>query len=164
MLMIDIQNPVEIFSEPLTVAAFAPFGVVLDTPRAFERVYFDGALDNYRAHARPSLSLWRLAPHGANALDISILERHEFSSQTFVPLDVARYLIIVAPPGDQPEPAKLRAFIARGDQGVTYGPGVWHHGMTVLDGPADFAVFMWRDGGAGDEQFFDVEPPVRLRL
>ena len=145
------------------MAAFSPFGVVLDTPKAFERVYFDEALANNRTHARPSLSLWRLEPLAVTTLDIKVLERHEFSSQTFVPVDVQRYLIIVGPPGHQPDPSELRAFIARGDQGVTYGAGVWHHGMTVLDGPAAFAVLMWRDRGPEDEQFFDVEPSIRVR-
>ena len=154
----------EILPEPLSMTAFAPFGVVMDTPRAFERVYFDAALDNNRADAQPSLSLWRLKPLGAKILDVKVLERHEFSSQTFLPLEVQRYLIIVAPPGNEPDQSRLRAFVARGDQGITYGAGVWHHGMTVLDGPAAFAVFMWRDGSAGDEQFFDIEPAVRLQL
>ena len=52
----------------------------------------------------------------------------------------------------------MRAFIATGQQGVTYKPNTWHHGLTVLDKPGRFAVFMWRDGGKGDEEFVPVEP------
>jgi len=52
----------------------------------------------------------------------------------------------------------VRAFIATGKQGVTYKPNTWHHGLTVLDKPGRFAVFMWRDGTKGDEEFVPVEP------
>jgi ureidoglycolate lyase len=89
-----------------------------------------------------------------------MLERHEFSSQTFVPIDVARWLVVVAPHavGGGPDVSALRAFIATGRQGVTYKANTWHHGLTVLDRPGRFAVFMWRDGGKGDEEFVAVPP------
>ena len=45
-----------------------------------------------------------------------------------------------------------------GKQGVTYKPNTWHHGLTVLDKPGRFAVFMWRAGTTGDEEFVPVEP------
>ena len=45
-----------------------------------------------------------------------------------------------------------RAFIANGQQGVTYKPDTWHHGLTTLDQPGRFAVFMWR-AGTKDEEF-----------
>ena len=42
--------------------------------------------------------------------------------------------------------------------GMAYRPNTWHHGLTVLDRPGRFAVFMWRDGGKGDEEFVPVAP------
>jgi ureidoglycolate lyase len=77
-----------------------------------------------------------------------------------VPIDVARWLIVVAPHAKAggPDLAAVRAFIATGRQGVTYKPDTWHHGLTVLDKPGRFAVFMWRDGGKGDEEFVPVAP------
>ena len=79
------------------------------------------------------------------------LERHEFSSQSFVPVDVGRWLIVVAPHAAKggPDMADARAFIANGQQGVTYKPDTWHHGLTTLDQPGRFAVFMWRAGTTG---------------
>ena len=53
--------------------------------------------------------------------------------------------------------------IATGRQGVTYRPDTWHHGLTVLDRPGRFAVFLWRDGGKGDEEFVPV-PPFTVRI
>jgi len=35
---------------------------------------------------------------------------------------------------------------------------------TVLDGPATFAVLMWRDGTAGDEEFVPVTTPLTVVL
>ena len=40
--------------------------------------------------------------------------------------------------------------------------GTWHHPVTVLDAPASFAVLMWRDFTAGDEEFVDVKTPVTI--
>ena len=40
----------------------------------------------------------------------------------------------------------------------TYRPDTWHHGLTVLDRPGRFAIFMWRDGTKGDEEFVPVPP------
>jgi ureidoglycolate lyase len=42
--------------------------------------------------------------------------------------------------------------------------GTWHHPLTVLDGPASFAVLMWRDGTTGDEEFVPVDPPLTIVL
>ena len=36
--------------------------------------------------------------------------------------------------------AGMRAFYARGWQGVNYARGVWHHPLIVLDAPGDFIV------------------------
>jgi ureidoglycolate lyase len=57
-----------------------------------------------------------------------------------------------------------RAFVARAGQGVTYALGTWHHPLTVLDGPASFAVLMWRDGTTADEEFVQVAAPVTIDL
>ena len=77
-----------------------------------------------------------------------------------MPIDVARWLIVVAPHAASggPDTSGVRAFIATGKQGVTYKPNTWHHGLTLLDKPGRFAVFMWRTGTRGDEEFVPVEP------
>lgn len=153
-----------ITARPLTAAAFASFGQVIERPAEFGRVYFSDALANGRSTAKGSLSLTRSRPLEAPALTALKMERHEFSSQSFVPLDVSRYLVIVAPHGaaGKPDPMKLQAFVARGDQGVTYGMNVWHHPLCVLDRTGQFAVFMWLDGGKGDEEFVELPVPVTV--
>lgn len=154
-------------AQPLTAGAFAPFGEVLEAPGAPGRAYFDRALANRRPAASPSLSIVVKEPVAALPLRSGVMERHPFSSQSFVPLDAGRWLVVVVPraaEGGGPDMARARAFLARGDQGVTYGVSVWHHPFTVLDRAARFAVFMWRDGTAGDDEFaetppFEVHPP-----
>ncbi len=153
-----------IATEPLTAVSFAPFGQVIEHPADFDRIYFSEALGNARGGAKPSLSVSHARSLATAHLVATKLERHEFSSQSFVPIDVSRYLVIVAPHGadGQPDATRLKAFLARGDQGVTYGMNVWHHPMTALDRPARFAVFMWLDGGRGDEEFVDLSEPIAI--
>jgi ureidoglycolate lyase len=150
----------EITPQPLTREAFAAYGDVIDVPSEVGRTYYEEALGNLRPAARPSLSVSLKAETVDRPLKAELLERHEFSSQTFMPLDVGRWLIVVAPhaKGGGPDVTQAKAFIATGKQGITYRPNTWHHGNTVLDQPGRFAVFMWRDGSKGDEEFVPVSP------
>lgn len=145
--------------EPLTAEGFAPFGEVLAVPDAPGRAVFERALLSTRPEARPSLSLSLKEPAGG-PLAVQVMERHAFSSQSFVPLGPARFLALVAPHAADgtPDMARARAFLAGPGQGITYGADVWHHPLVVFDAPARFAVFMWRDGTVGDEEFVDVAP------
>lgn len=155
----------ELIPQPLTKEAFAPFGDVIDVPETPGRTYYNDALGNWRPDAQANLSLSLKAETPDRPLRSDYMERHEFSSQTFVPLDVERWLIVVAPHASAggPDVAGMKAFIATGRQGVTYRPNTWHHGLTVLDRPGRFAVFMWLDGGKGDEEFVPV-PPFSIRI
>jgi ureidoglycolate lyase len=147
----------ELIPQPLTKEAFASYGDVIDVPQEAGRTYYEEALGNLRPEAKPSLSMSFRVPTPDRPLTSELMERHEYSSQTFVPVDVARWLIVVAPHAAKggPDMARARAFIANGRQGVTYRPNTWHHGLTTLDQPGRFAVFMWRAGTA-DEEFVPV--------
>lgn len=145
---------------PLTAAAFEPFGEVLRVPGVPGRDYFERALRSDRLGAWPSLSLSRAAPLSGTALRVEAMERHAYSSQSFVPLGPTRFLVLVAPhaAAGGPDMERAAAFLAGPGQGVTYAADTWHHSMTVLGAPADFAIFMWRDGTATDEEFVPVTP------
>jgi ureidoglycolate lyase len=153
-----------IMAEPLTVEAFAPFGAVVQAPAAPGRVFVGDTLANARPHAPVCLSVATVPPLAELPLVVNVLERHEFSSQTFVPLRVSRYLVLATldAPGGGPDLLRLKAFIARAGQGVTYAKGTWHHPVTVLDEPGEFAVLMWRDGTKGDEEFVPVATPLEI--
>ena len=47
----------QIDPQPLTREAFAPYGDVIDLPTEAGRHYYEDALGNLRAEARPSLSV-----------------------------------------------------------------------------------------------------------
>ncbi|WP_419899448.1 ureidoglycolate lyase [Roseomonas sp. USHLN139] len=144
----------------LTAEAFAAYGEVLEPPGQPGRVYFERALGSARPGAWPSLAFsWR-DPHPGGLLRVSTMERHQFSSQSFIPLGPSRWVVLVAPhaAGGGPDMARAEAFLAGRGQGVTYAADVWHHPLTVLEVPARFAVVMWRDGTVGDEEFVPVAP------
>jgi ureidoglycolate lyase len=118
----------------------------------------------------------------ADLFDVRILERHPFTPQTFIPMGLGReedggtcYLVIVAPtlqgePRSTGEPKGaggpdlegVRAFVVRGDQGVTYGPGTWHAPMIVLGEKAVEFVVVQYANGVGDEdcQEYEIEDGV----
>src|SRR5256885_13469132 len=114
-----------IIAESLTEKAFAPYGDLLAAPAEFGRAYFDEGLRTSRATAWPSLSVSHVRPLPSLPLEARVMERHEFSSQSFLPLDVARRLVVVPPAGADggPDPSSAVAFIS--------GPG---HGVTVHSG------------------------------
>ena len=104
---------VQVDPQPLTKEAFAPYGDVIVLPTSAGRTYYEDALGNLRAAARPSVSVSQREPTLDRPIVANLLERHEFSSQTFVPLDVDRWLIVVAPHarGGGPDVSAARAFI-----------------------------------------------------
>jgi ureidoglycolate lyase len=145
-------------TRPLNAESFAPFGDVLTAPSEIGRETFDGALANLRSDARLSLALVHKAPTALPQIS-RIMERHRWSSQTFLPLQAKRWLVIVAPHNEDrtaPDMDKALAFIASGQQGVTFAADVWHHPFTVLESPAKFAVATWKNGNTDDDEFVDT--------
>lgn len=146
--------------EPLTRAAFAPFGDVIELDGARQIPINLGTTMRYHdlAHVdvadgggRPLVNLFRGQPRTL-PFEVTMLERHPLGSQAFVPLTDKPYLVVVAPAGAL-EPRAVRAFVTRGWQGVNYAKGVWHHPLIALDGVSDFIVVDRGGGGHNcDEQ------------
>lgn len=146
--------------ETLEPTAFSSFGDVLIPPESAGRSFFSEALSSHRNTAQPSLSISRVELASALPIEVRRMERHQYSSQSFIPLGPLRMLVVVAPhaPEGGPDVSAARAFLAEGGVGVTYGADVWHHPLTLLKTPASLAVLMWSDGGPSDEEFVDVDP------
>jgi ureidoglycolate lyase len=132
---------------PLTAAAFAPFGEVIEAEAARALVINQGhtiryddlaLLDVTDAGGAPCISRFRSTPMRAPIV-LRLMERHPLGSQAFIPLERRPFLVAVAPPGAF-DAAKICVFLARGDQGVNYGKGVWHHFLLALGGVSDFLV------------------------
>lgn len=58
-----------------------------------------------------------------------------------------------------PDLDNIKAFIAKGDQAVTYSAGTWHAPMVVLgEKPIDFVVVQYSNGVASEDcQELDIE-------
>ena len=156
----------QLIAQPLRPEAFAPFGDVLQAPPDPGRIYYDKSLGNGRAMAVPSLSVVLVNPLASLPLEATRMERHEFSSQSFIPLDVGRWLVIVAPHAmtGGPDAEKARAFLAGPGQGITYRMNVWHHALTVLNRPARFTILMWLEGSKTDEEFVSLAKPLTVTV
>ena len=151
----------QVTAQRLEASAFAPFGQVLERPPGRMRHEHAARLFNGRDGVKPNLAI--LCPEPTvPPLRVAKLERHAFSSQAFVPLEVSRYLIAVCPQraGGTPDIERIQAFIAHGDQGINYDVGVWHPPMTVLDSLGAFAMLTWKDGSDADTECADVEADV----
>ena len=150
-----------VVAEPLTVAAYAPFGDVLSADRedvvdhaanqgTARRCDFLVDLQNRRPGARANVGSFRCAPRTLWPMDLAILEKHPASTQVFVPMNAVRYLVVVALGDATPDLGSVRAFVAAPTMGVSYRPGVWHHPMIALDAVTDFACLVWEDGSSDD--------------
>jgi ureidoglycolate lyase len=86
------------------------------------------------------------------------VERHPRAEQTFLPLDVSRYVVVVMPSdaAGNPRLDAAIAFLVPGSIGVIYRAGVWHLGATVLDQVGSFAVLMRRRGDETDDEFRQI--------
>jgi ureidoglycolate lyase len=145
---------------PLTQEAFAPFGRVLVQPTN-GRLDLIEELENARANAKARLSLATLEPV-ALPYTATEMEVHPFSSQAFVPVDLSRFIVLVAPGrGDGgPDTDRMQAFVCDRAAGIMYAANVWHHPMRVLDRQGSFAVLTFVDGTADDETFVPLAEPV----
>ncbi|MCW6511255.1 ureidoglycolate lyase [Lichenifustis flavocetrariae] len=150
--------------EPITAEAFAPFGTLMPPqPGGTGRLDLIDELVNTRESAKPRLSIAAVTSKALPLVAVE-MERHVHSSQAFVPLDGAEYLIMVAPHGPDglPDMAGLRAFRVPGDTGINYRVDTWHHPLTALGEAGRFAVLTFVDGTAGDEQFVPLPEHVSI--
>jgi ureidoglycolate lyase len=155
--------------EPLTAAAFAPFGQVIQASDEAVKIDINqGHAIRYDALAEvdvadgggvPVISIFRAKPLAE--LVLKSFERHPLGSQAFMPLGAHPYLVAVAPPGEF-EPAAIRLFRAEPDQGVQYGKGVWHHFLLVL-GECEFLV-VDRAGPGDNCEEVELAPGERIRV
>lgn len=147
--------------QPFTPERYAPYGEVVQVPppgnpgrlvnQGFVR-RFDHAsqVRSLRPHAELNFALFRCKPRPLEGFTVTLLERHADSTQLFVPLGHARYLVVVALGGDQPDLSTLAAFVAESPLGVSYHPGVWHLPLVSFDHETDFACVVFEDGSARD--------------
>ncbi len=133
--------------EPLTKDNFSEFGDVLEINGAECIVINEGTTERFHALSQLDvtdqkgagiLSVFR-ATARPSPIKIAMMERHPLGSQAFFPLTNNRWLIVVSA-AETPSPDNLKAFWARGDQGVQYAKNIWHHPLLIIEPSQDFLV------------------------
>lgn len=150
-----------IIAQPLTPAAFAPFGDVIDTQGAPDKIINQGLCGRYHDRAalafdggRAGVSLFHAQPR-ALPYRLDMVERHPDGSQCFIPMSMDPFLVIVAPGGAVPD--RPLAFVTAPGQAINFHRGTWHGVLTPLHAPGLFAVVdRIGDGPNLEEHWFDV--------
>lgn len=134
-----------IYIEPLTAAAFAPYGDVLDTSGAPDKMINQGMCERYHDRATidivdgtAGISIFKATPRSF-PIDLDMMERHPEGTQAFLPMNFDAFVVIVAPDVNG-APGVPRAFLTAAGQGVSYNRGTWHGVLTPLHAPGLFAV------------------------
>jgi ureidoglycolate lyase len=134
-----------LLAQPLTAAAFAPFGDVLEATGDF-RLINDGMCQRHHDRAqldfgpagRAGISVFSATPR-ALPYQFTLLERHPEGSQAFMPMSQHPFLVIVALDASG-TPGTPQAFVTNGAQGINLHRGTWHGVLTPLHAPGLFAV------------------------
>ena len=141
----DMTGTRHLTAEPLSAAAFAPFGDVIEAAGASFPInggmcdrFHDLARLDIIGDGRVGVSVADSRPF-ALPLDFTLVERHPLGSQAFVPMSEDPFLVVVAPDEDG-RPGAPRAFLTQPGQGVNYHRNVWHGVLTPLRRPARFLI------------------------
>jgi len=150
--------------EPLTKAAFKPFGDVVEaldaSPIAInqgfaERVNGLADIDVAAGGGHVNISLFA-AKARPRPIELKLMERHPLGSQLFYPLQNAPWLVVVCT--DPADAKSYRAFLASGRQGVNYARDVWHHPLLVAQDGDRFIVVDRAGPGDNLEESWLAEP------
>jgi ureidoglycolate lyase len=160
---------IQLRPEPLTKAAFAPFGEVVEVEGAAhfpinqglaERFNDLATVDVEKETGAVNISIVAAVPRPI-PIAIKLMERHPLGSQIFYPLEDRPWLVLVC--GDPHQASTYRAFTATGRQGVNYAPNAWHHPLLVLERETRFLVVDRKGSGNNLEELW-LEPGKELSL
>jgi len=145
--------------QPLTKEAFAPYGDVIDTAGAPDKVINQGKCGRYHDRAavdfnggRAGISLFKAEPRSL-PFELAMVERHPDGSQAFIPMSEHGFVIIVAPDAGG-APGVPLAFESAPGQAINFHRGTWHGVLTPLSEPGLFAVVDRIGVGSNLEEFW----------
>ncbi|NLC77596.1 MAG: hypothetical protein GX750_08250 [Clostridia bacterium] len=157
---------------PIDAKSFEPYGQVIEA-RGVPQIINQGTGKRYNNLAEVDMT------EGTGVINLGILhtqamepsfnlmERHHYTSQTFIPLNGTRSLVAVAPPQlDQPQVDQIEVFILEGNQGVNFNRKTWHHTLIPIDGPGE-CIIMNRGGDIPDDcelVYFDNEQKIIIEF
>ena len=161
--------------EPLTAAAFKPYGDVIETAQrdyfminngSTRRYHQLGDVDTADGGGNTIISIFQATPL-QYPLNVTMMERHPLGSQAFMPLFGNPYLILVAEPTgdlstDKLDSSTIRGFISDGKQGINYHKGVWHHPVLALSDQDQFLIIDRAGEGNNCDEVFFAEADIRV--
>ena len=154
----------------ITVQEFTPFGWLIDAADRAGQVINGGSSQRIDGlteltfdseGGKPCLAIFKAAARDL-AGPWKQLERHRLGTQTFVPLNGARYVVLVALGDEVPDASTLRAFTVSGHQAITLRAKTWHHGLLALES-GDFVV-LERSADSVDCEMAQLAVPVSITL
>ncbi|WP_024953537.1 ureidoglycolate lyase [Sulfurospirillum arcachonense] len=134
--------------EILTKISFKKYGKVISCEDSDSKIINEGfakkhyelcIMDANEKGGKSTLHIYE-AKKREFPLKISMLEKHPFFSQTFMPRSTKPFLAVVALGDKKPDLSTLQAFITNGNQGVHYDRGVWHFPLISLEDNEQFIV------------------------
>ncbi|POW16542.1 hypothetical protein PSTT_01376, partial [Puccinia striiformis] len=178
---------------PLNRSAFEPYGAVIEShldSRASSNeirskvvnfgtamksdhvARLETAISSENPVAVPNLCLFSCQPWSADSVSsnhlewrLKGLERHQFSSQTFIPIAThtrtadqteqdqfnsqpeGLYLIVVALDNNgKPNLDSLRAFLGKKSQGISYYQNIWHAPLIAINNRMEFVCWIYETG------------------
>ncbi|KIC43695.1 Ureidoglycolate hydrolase [Ruegeria sp. ANG-S4] len=157
---------IQIVAKPITAAAFAPFGDLLDASGDPDKIINQGQCGRYHDRAlldfsngRAGISIFSANPRSL-PYRLDMVERHPDGSQAFISMTHQPFLVVVAP-DEGGQPGEPKAFITQPGQAVNYHRGTWHGVLTPLHAPGLFAV-VDRIGSGSNLQEFWFDAPYQV--
>ena len=132
--------------EPITAAAFAPFGDLLEASGSPDTIINGGLCERFHDQARldfgpggrAGISIFR-SRVASLPYSLSLIERHPEGSQAFIPMTADPFLVLVA--SDlHGRPTGVRAFRTSPGQGINILRNTWHGALAPLADPGLFTV------------------------
>ena len=151
-----------ILVQPLTAAAFAPFGDVIELSGEPDFIINRGLCGRYHdlvapevGEGRAGISLFKSETRSL-PYQLDMMERHPLGSQAFIPMTGDAFLVIVAPDNNG-RPGQPVAFMTSPGQGVNYARNTWHGVRPPPAEPGLFAVIDRIGDGTNLEEYeFDA--------
>lgn len=165
------MKPLVLKPRPLTRAAFARFGDVIDTDGADHYPINQGTIERFHDLAsidvgddgRAVVSIVECTRAGHMPVPVRLVERHPLGSQAFIPMGEIIMCVVVAPPGDTVAADDLRAFVSSGRQGVNYHRGTWHMPLVAFEIGRRFVV-VDREGSGDNCEEREIDTPVEVEM
>ena len=150
--MTNLSPANTLLAEPISPSAFLPYGDIVENKTAQRRRDVPLAFQMHGVPLTPELWVNRLPRHGLTRALVDVLESHPYSSQTFIPMQPSRCMVVVAlaDGNGEPDVGTLRAFVTAPGQGVCYRHAVWHYTFLSLDSANEVAVTLGTTGRNDD--------------